>query len=137
MTIKTEVLLPWNAAYLGGNWSSAAQCTWGGSNAWSQNHGAINGGLNDGWATQNTPYSMQYYERDIIPVHFGIAEGFTVADMYQQSVIAATNPNRVTWMSGSVNVPGGKQTPDQGGTLLQNSCTTGTTHEISCCALLN
>jgi hypothetical protein len=27
-------------------------------------------------------------------------------------------------MSGSVNVPGGKQTPDQGGTILQNSCTT-------------
>lgn len=25
-------------------------------------------------------------------------------------------------MSGSVNVPGGEQTPNEGGTLLQNSC---------------
>jgi phospholipase C len=35
--------------------------------------------------------------------------------MYQEGVIASTNPNRVTWMSGSINVPGGPQRPDQGG----------------------
>lgn len=39
--------------------------------------------------------------------------------------MACTNPNRVSWMSGSVNVPGGPQSPDEGGTLLQNACTPG------------
>jgi hypothetical protein len=29
----------------------------------------------------------------------------------QESVIASTNPNRVTWASGSINVPGSPQTP--------------------------
>lgn len=33
----------------------------------------------------------------------------------QESVIASTNPNRVTWASGSINVPGSPQTKDQGG----------------------
>jgi phospholipase C len=35
--------------------------------------------------------------------------------MYQESVVASTNPNRVTWVSGSVNVPGSPQTKDEGG----------------------
>ncbi len=81
----TNALLPWDAAYLGGNWTDAAQCMVGGSNAWTQNHAAINAGLNDQWATSNSPYSLMYYKRDVIPTHFGIAEGFTVADMYAVS----------------------------------------------------
>jgi phospholipase C len=35
--------------------------------------------------------------------------------MYQESVIASTNPNRVTWASGSINVPGSPQTESEGG----------------------
>ena len=58
-------------------------------------------------------------------MHFGIAEGWTVGDMYQESVIASTNPNRVTWASGSINVPGGPQTPDQGGVTIDNNETPG------------
>ncbi len=83
MTNLTDVLMPYNAAYLGGNWTEAAQCTYGGSNAWTEGHAAYNGGLNNHWALNNTPWSMMYYERDIIPVHFSVAESFTVADMYQ------------------------------------------------------
>ena len=29
-----------------------------------------------------------------IPNHFGIAEGWTIADMYSQAVVASTIPNR-------------------------------------------
>lgn len=58
-------------------------------------------------------------------MHFGIAEGWTVGDMYQQSVIASTSPNRVSWISGSINVPGGPQTSDEGGVYLDNSETPG------------
>lgn len=92
----------------------------------------------------NTALSWAHFNRQDIPVHFGIAEAWTVGDMYQvpklirilhrldtdvfqqEGVIAATEPNRVTWMSGSINCPGGPQTPDQGGTVLDNNGTPGT-----------
>ena len=46
-TTKADYLLPYYTAYQGGTWVNAAQCTYGGSNAWTQNHAAVNGGLND------------------------------------------------------------------------------------------
>ena len=63
--------------------------------------------------------------------------------MYAESVIASTDPNRgiystyilvlsnkcdlflVFWASGSINVPGGPQTPDQGGVTVDNNETPG------------
>lgn len=83
MSNLTNVLLPYQADYLGGNWTQAVQCTYGGSNDWTQNHAALNYDLNDHWAVNNTPQSLMYYRRDIIPIHFSIAENFVVADMYQ------------------------------------------------------
>jgi phospholipase C len=50
-----------------------------------ENQGALNGGLNNLWALNNTPWSWGHFKRDELPVHFGIAEGWTVADMYQVS----------------------------------------------------
>lgn len=41
--------------------------------------------------------------------------------MYQQSVIASTDPNRVSWISGSINVAGGPQSPGEGGVLIDNN----------------
>lgn len=43
----------------------------------------------------------------------------------QESQITATNPNRVTLVSGSVNVPGSPQTADQGGVYIDNNETPG------------
>lgn len=114
---KTTQLLPWYLNYLGGDWLKASQCMNAGSNGWSANHLALNGDLNDHWALKNTPWSWGHYRRSDLPTHFGIVEGFTVGDMYQDSVIASTNPNRMSWTSGSINIPGGPQTPDQGGEL--------------------
>jgi phospholipase C len=73
-----------------------------GNNGWGPNHDALNGGLNNNWPLGNTPWSIGYYQRQDIPTHFALAEGWTVGDMYQESVIASTNPNRVTWVSGTV-----------------------------------
>ncbi|KAI9694910.1 MAG: hypothetical protein M1822_000526 [Bathelium mastoideum] len=120
----TNYLLPWYLNYQG-NWTDPIQCMVAGSNGWQANHGALNGDLNNKWAVDNTPYSWGYYKRADLPVHFGIAEGWTVADMYQQSVIASTTPNRVSWFSGSINCPGGPQSPDQGGMTIDNSETPG------------
>ncbi|KAF2804329.1 non-hemolytic phospholipase C precursor [Mytilinidion resinicola] len=122
---NTDHLLPWYLNHLGGSWPEASQCMVAGENGWHENQGALNGGLNNLWALNNTPWSWGHFRRDEIPVHFGIAEGWTVADMYQESVIAMTNPNRVAWVSGSINAPGSPQTPDQGGPTIDNNETPG------------
>ncbi|KAG4438159.1 hypothetical protein IFR05_006370 [Cadophora sp. M221] len=115
LTTSASYLLPWYLNYQGGNFLEATQCMVAGDNGWDSNHAALNGGMNDHWATDNTPWSWGHYRRSDIPVQFSIADGWTVGDMYQESIIASTNPNRVAWASGSINVPGSPQTKDQGG----------------------
>ncbi|WEW57590.1 phospholipase C [Emydomyces testavorans] len=122
---EAKTLLPWHLGYLGGNWSEAIQCMAAGSNGYRENQAALNYGLNNQWARNNTPWSWGYMKRDDIPVQFAIAEGWTVGDMYQQSQITSTNPNRVMLVSGSINAPGSPQKPDQGGVYLDNNETPG------------
>ena len=40
-------------------------------------------------------------------------------------MIASTNPNRVSWVSGSINAPGSPQSPDEGGMYIDNNETPG------------
>ncbi|RCI17139.1 hypothetical protein L249_1867 [Ophiocordyceps polyrhachis-furcata BCC 54312] len=126
LTNDTHHLSPWYLNYLGGNWSEATQCMISGSNGWYENHAAWNEGSNDHWALNNTPWSIGYYKRHDVPVQWALADEWIVADMYQESVIASTSPNRVTWISGSINVPGSPQMPDQGGNpYIDNNETPG------------
>ncbi|EGR50269.1 phospholipase C [Trichoderma reesei QM6a] len=126
LTNETDYVTPFYINYLGGNWTEATQCMVSGSNSWQENHAAWNSGRNDRWAVDNSPYSIGFYKRQDIPIQFALADSFVVADMYQEAIVAATNPNRVTWLSGSVNVPGGPQTPDQGGNpYIDNNITPG------------
>ncbi|WFD41109.1 phospholipase C [Malassezia japonica] len=97
-------LLPWYLNYQGGEYYDKTQCMVAGTNDWRQNHEAWNKGEIDRWATANTPYSIGYYRRSDLPIHFGLAGNFTVADTYYESVIASTDPNRVSWFSGTINV---------------------------------
>ncbi|KAK6073106.1 hypothetical protein SCUP234_08943 [Seiridium cupressi] len=115
LNTTASYLNPWYLNYLGDDWLNATQCMEAGDNGWDANHAAYNFGLNDAWATNNTPWSWGHFRRSDIPVQFSIADGWTVGDMYQESVIASTNPNRVTWVSGSNNVPGSPQSSTDGG----------------------
>jgi phospholipase C len=121
ITTKTDYLLPFYLNEQGGHWLNATQCMDAGSNGYEENHLAYNNGLNDHWALNNTPWSWGYYKRQDLPIQFALAEGWTLGDMYQESVIASTNPNRVTWVSGSINVPGSPQTEDEGGVYIDNN----------------
>lgn len=67
-----------------------------GNNGWQENHAALNGDLNNDWVLGNTLCSLGYYKRSDLPVHYAIADGWTIGDMYQESTIASTNPNRVS-----------------------------------------
>jgi phospholipase C len=85
LTNASSYLLPWYLNYEGGSWLNATQCMIAGDNGWNDNHAALNGGLNNHWATNNTPWSWGHFQRSDIPVQYAIADGWTVGDMYQVS----------------------------------------------------
>ena len=71
-------------------------------------------------------WSLGYFKRSDIPTHFDVAEGWTVADMYQEGMLAATDPNRIMWMSGTVNNPGTPSNPNgTEGMMLDNAFSPG------------
>ncbi|PNY26837.1 Non-hemolytic phospholipase C [Tolypocladium capitatum] len=137
LTTDAQYVGPWYLNYLGGNWSEATQCMSAGSNGWYENHAAWNFGTNDHWAMNNTPWSIGFYKKGDVPTQWALAEGWVLGDMYQvgalpcvetstESVVSSTNPNRVAWISGSINSPGSPQRPDQGGNpYIDNNETPG------------
>src|SRR6266480_4264896 len=106
LTNTTSHLLPWYLNYLGGSWDAATQCMIAGDNGWNDNHAALNNDLNNKWALNNTPWSWGYFTRRELPVHFAIADGWTVGDMYQESVIASKNPDEGGVTIDNHEVPG-------------------------------
>ncbi|GJN83034.1 hypothetical protein PLIIFM63780_006580 [Purpureocillium lilacinum] len=126
LTTETDYVNPWYLNYLGGSWPEATQCMSAGSNGWYENHAAWNFGSNDHWAMNNTPWSIGFYKKQDIPTQWALAENWVIGDMYQESVVASTNPNRVSWISGSINAPGSPQKPDEGGNpYIDNNETPG------------
>jgi phospholipase C len=95
------------------------------SHAWSVQHEALDGGRMDRWLPAhreadgiNGPYVMGYYERADIPFHFALADAFTVCDAYHCSVLGPTWPNRMMWMTGTIDPAG-----SHGGPIIANYTT--------------
>lgn len=95
------------------------------SHAWSVQHEAWNGGKMDHWLPahraadgKNGPYVMGYHTREDIPFQFALAEAFTVCDHSFCSVMGPTWPNRLYWMTGTLDPDGA-----HGGPVLDNSTT--------------
>lgn len=83
------------------------------SHAWSVQHSAWNNGAMDNWLPAhraadgvNGPYVMGYYERADIPFQFALADAFTVCDHSFSSVMGPTWPNRLYWMTGTIDPNG-------------------------------
>jgi phospholipase C len=83
------------------------------SHAWAVQHQAWNNGKMDQWMPahrkadgRNAPYAMGYYTRADIPFQFALAEAFTICDAYHCSVMASTWPNRMYWMTGTIDPDG-------------------------------
>jgi phospholipase C len=81
--------------------------------AWAVQHQAWNDGKMDQWMPahrkadgKNGPYAMSYYTRADIPFQFALAEAFTICDAYHCSVMASTWPNRMYWMTGTIDPDG-------------------------------
>ena len=80
------------------------------SHAWEVQHQAWNRGRMDQWLAAhraadgaNGPYAMGYYTRQDIPFHYALAETFTICDNYFSSVLGPTIPNRLYWMTGTID----------------------------------
>lgn len=79
--------------------------------SWIGMHTAWRGGNNDNWlpmsaksrSVGNTPALMGYYTREDIPVHYMLADKFTLCDHYFASVMGPTVPNRLYWLSASID----------------------------------
>ncbi|MFP3987731.1 phospholipase C, phosphocholine-specific [Streptomyces sp. E11-3] len=72
----------------------------GGAKAW-------NNGWMDGWITAKTAATMAYYTRDDIPLHYELADTFTVCDAYHSSIHTSTSPNRNHLWSGKTGYEAG------------------------------
>lgn len=83
------------------------------SHAWKVQHDSWNGGKMDNWMPAHrkadgvkAPYVMGYHTREDIPFQFALAEAFTICDAYHCSVLGPTWPNRMYWMTGTVDAEG-------------------------------
>ena len=85
-------------------------------------HEAWNLGKMDNWVPahrkadgEKGPYTMGYYARSDIPFHFALADAFTICDSYHCSMLGPTWPNRMYWMTGTID-------PDaqNGGPIVSN-----------------
>ena len=92
------------------------------NHSWPVQHSAWNGGKMDNWLPahravdeENAPYVMGYHTREDIPFQFALAEAFTICDAYHCSVLGPTGPNRMYWMTGTID-PEGKH----GGPMIAN-----------------
>jgi phospholipase C len=75
----------------------------------SWNNGALNNFLNahltsDG--TSNGPLTMGYFTDADLAFYFALCNAFTVCDHYFCSVLGPTDPNRLMWMSGTIDPAG-------------------------------
>ena len=105
--------------------ASSAQKITSTSHAWEVQHEAWNGGKMDQWLAAHRkadgdhgPYCMGYYTRADIPFQFALAEAFTLCDAYHCSVLGPTWPNRMMWMTGTID-PDGKNR----GPIIKNKTT--------------
>lgn len=106
--------------------SSSAQAIPSTSHAWAVQHRAWNNGEMDQWLPAhraadgaNGPYVMGYYTREDIPFQFALAETFTICDHYFSSVMGPTWPNRLYWMTASIDAAG-----TLGGPITNNTAPT-------------
>jgi phospholipase C len=93
------------------------------SHDWGPQHRSWNGGRMDGFVAEhvkdegagNGAVTMGYYTRADLPYYYALADAFTLCDAYHSSVLAASDPNHVHIISGTLD-PDGRH----GGPLVGN-----------------
>jgi phospholipase C len=96
--------------------NSDAECTFDLTHEWDAQHAAWNGGRNDMFVAthtlpqnegpENGALTMGYYTRADLDFHYALADAFTICDAYHCSVMGPTHPNRLHWLSGTLDPSG-------------------------------
>jgi phospholipase C len=81
---------------------------------WRTQHASWNRGRMDAWMSTHAavdppavaPAVMGYYTRADLPTHYALADAFTICDNYFSSVLGPTAPNRLYWMTGTIDPEG-------------------------------
>ena len=79
-------------------------CTEDTNHAWTGSHLEFNGGLNNGFITQNDPdgkRAMGFYDESDLPFYYALAKTFAIGDRYFCSLLGPTFPNRFYLMTGT------------------------------------
>ncbi len=95
--------------------------------SWKVQHVAWNHARMDNWVSAhrkvevtNGPYTMGHDRRADIPFQFALAEAFTICDAHHCSMLGPTWPNRMCWMTGTIDPDG-----EHGGPILSNRMAAG------------
>ncbi|MFS0693406.1 phosphocholine-specific phospholipase C [Streptomyces nitrosporeus] len=76
--------------------------------SWSGGAEAWAGGWMNGWIGAKSSATMAYYDRRDLPLHYELADTFTVCDAYHSSIHTSTSPNRNhLWSGRTGDEPGG------------------------------
>jgi phospholipase C len=99
------------------------------SHAWLVQHESWNNGKMDRWLAAHRkadgakgPYVMGYHTRADIPFQFALAEAFTICDAYHCSLLGPTWPNRMYWMTGTIDPEGELGGPVTSNSVLPSGC---------------
>jgi phospholipase C len=104
------------------NLASYAECIDDIAHGWAPQHEVWNHGAMNQWITTHLasdrgdigPLTMGYYETEDIRFYRGLADAFTICDDYYCSILGPTDPNRVMWLSATIDPEG-----NQGGPCLE------------------
>ena len=113
--------------------SAEGQCTTDPTHNWGPQHRSWNDGAMDGFVREHLaadgaaagPLTMGYYERADLPLHYALADAFTLCDAYHCSVIGPSDPNHLYSISASLGDDG-----SHGGPIVSTLGTTDRLKEI-------
>jgi len=85
---------------------NSQQCLTDLNHSWPVTHATVNEGWTDQWIPNKTPETMCYFDRSDLPFYYSLSENFTICDEYHCSVLSSTDPNRFTYMTGTIDPHG-------------------------------
>jgi phospholipase C len=94
--------------------ATKAQCALDPDHSWGAQHAAWNGGKVDGFADAMGPASLGYFTRADLPYYWALADAYTLCDRTFCSVLGPTEPNRLYFMTGTVDAEGKAGGPASG-----------------------
>jgi phospholipase C len=96
------------------NAAANGECTHDITHSWGPQHLSWDGGAMDGFVEQHLavdgasagPLTMGYYKRADLPLHYALADTFTLCDSYHCSVLGPSDPNHLMSISATLDPAG-------------------------------